>query len=123
MVHAAMKEFEKAEMSFYISIAFQKPDVDKNYFELGKVQLEQKEVKKAIESFQEGYKNNPRNYQLLLQIAMLSDDFYKDKKIALRHFEKYMEKFSTYDKKSTLYVKSRIKDIKKELFMKGADKE
>lgn len=123
LVHTAMKEFKKAEMSFYMSIAFQKPDVDKNYFELGKVQLEQKEVKKAIESFEEGYKSNPRNYQLLFQIAMLSDDFYKDKKIALKYYEKYMDKFSTYDKKSTLYVKSRIKDIKKELFMKGAQEE
>ncbi|MET2985986.1 tetratricopeptide repeat protein [Aureibaculum conchae] len=119
LVHAAMKEYKKAEMTFHMSIAFQKPDVDKNYFELGKVQLEQKEVKKAIASFQKGFENNSRNYQLLFQIAMLSDDFYKDKKIALKHFEKYVEKFSTYDKKSTLYAKSRIKDIKKELFMKA----
>lgn len=123
LVHAAMKEYEKAQMSFYMSIAFQKPDVDKNYFELGKVHLELKEVKKAIESFREGYQNNPRNYQLLFQIAMLSDSFYKDKKIVLKHYEKYVEKFSTYDEKSTLYAKSRIKEIKKALFMKGAVEE
>jgi len=123
LVYAAMKDYKNAEMSFLMSIAFQKPDVDKNYFELGKVQLEKKEVKKAIKSFQEGYENNPRNYQLLFQIAMLSDGFYKDKKIALKHYEKYVEKFSTRDKKSTLYAKSRIKDIRKELFMKGASKE
>ena len=123
LVHAAMKEYEKAEMSFYMSIAFQKPDVDKNYFELGKVQLEQKEVKKAITSFQKGYENNQRNYQLLFQIAMLSDDYYKDKKIALNHYKKYIEKFSTYDEKSTLYAKSRIKEINKVLFMKGKEEE
>ncbi|MDY7395865.1 tetratricopeptide repeat protein [Aureibaculum sp. 2210JD6-5] len=123
LVHAAMKEYKKAEMSFYMSIAFQKPDVDKNYFELGKVQLEQNEVKKAIESFQKGFENNPRNYQLLFQIAMLSDGFYKDQKIALKHYVKYVDKFSTYDEKSTLYAKSRIKEIKKELFMKGTDEE
>lgn len=119
LVHVARKEFKNAEMILYLSIAFQKPDIDKNYFELGKAQLEQEEVKKALESFQQGYKNNPRNYQLLFQLAMLTDDYYKDKNVALKHYEKYVEKFSSKDQKSTLYAKSRIKDIKKELFMKA----
>lgn len=123
LVHAAMKEYKKAEMSFFMSISFQQPNLDKNYFELGKVQLEQNEVKKAIKSFEKGYENNPRNYQLLFQLAMLSDDFYKDKKIALGYYKKYVEKFSTNDKKSTLYAESRIKEIKKELFMQGEVKE
>ncbi|RPD97720.1 tetratricopeptide repeat protein [Aureibaculum marinum] len=123
LVHAAMQEYDKAEMSFMMSIMFQKPDVDKNYFELGKVQLEQGKIKRALTSFEEGYKNNPRNFQLLFQLAMLSDDYYKDKKIALRHYEEYVEKFSTYDKKSTLYAKSRIKEINKEYFMKGEEQE
>ncbi|MBJ2174844.1 tetratricopeptide repeat protein [Aureibaculum sp. A20] len=123
LVHAAMKEYKKAEMSFYMSIAFQKPEYDKNYFELGKVQLEQKEVKKAITSFEKGYENNSRNYQLLFQIAMLSENYFKDKKIALRHYEQYVENFSSKDEKSTLYAKSRIKEINKELFMKGTEEE
>lgn len=123
LIHNAKKEFRKAERSFTMSIFFHKPDVDKIYLELGKVQLERKDVKKALESFEQGLKNNPRNRQLAMQIAMTSDGYYKDKSIALKHYEYYVRRFFSYDKESTLYAESRIKEIKKELFMKGVTEE
>jgi len=119
LVQKQMKNFDKAAYYFSMSIYYQKPKLDKNYYQLGLVQLEQKEIKNALKSFHEGYKNNARNYQLLFKLAMTEDDYYKDKKIALQHFEKYVESFSDKDKESTLYAKQRIKEIKKDLFMSG----
>ncbi len=119
LVYKALKDYKKAEMSFLMSIMFQKPQVDKNYYQLGLVQLEQGNQKKAIESFEEAFKNNPGNHIVLLRLAIISDDYYKDQKIAIKHFEKYIDKFSKKDEESTLYVKGRIKEIKKELFIKG----
>ncbi len=119
LVEKEMKNYKKASYYFAMSIFYQKPKLDKNYYQLGLMQLEQKEVKGALKSFEDGYKNNWKNYQLLFQLAMTSDDYYKDKKIALQYFEKYIDSFSDRDKKSTLYAKQRIKEIKKKLFMDG----
>ena len=119
LVNKALKNYKEAEMNFLMSINFQRPDVDANYYELGTLQLEQKQLKKALESFTKGYENNRKNYLILFQLAMLTDDYYKDKKIALKHYKKYISSFSTRHAASTLYAKQRIKEIKKELFIKG----
>jgi len=119
LVQKEMKKFDKAAYYFSMSIYYQKPKLDKNYYQLGLVQLKKKETKRALKSFEEGYKNNWKNYQLLFQLAMTEDDYYKDKRIALKHFEKYIDTFSDRDKESTQYAKQRIKEIKKKLFMDG----
>jgi tetratricopeptide (TPR) repeat protein len=119
LVEKEMKNYKKAAYYFVMSIYYQKPKLDKNYYQLGLMQLEQKEIKVALISFEEGLKDNWKNYQLLFQLALTSDDYYKDKKIALQYFEKYIDSFSDRDKGSTLYAKQRIKEIKKKLFMSG----
>jgi len=119
LVYKHLGDFKKAEYYLKKSIYHQKPKVDKNYYQLGMVQLKQKDLKKALHSFNEGYKNNRRNYILLFQMALIEDEYYKAKKIALAHYEKYIEDFPDKDKQSTLYAKKRIKEIKKELFIKG----
>jgi len=117
LVQKEMKKFEKAAYYFSMSIYYQKVKLDKNYYQLGMMQLEQKEIRGALKSFEKGYKNNWKNHQLLFQLAMTSDAYYKDKKIALQHFEKYIDTFSGKDTKSTLYAKQRVKEIKTALFM------
>jgi len=47
------------------------------------------------------------------------DDYYKDKSIALKHFENYIKKFDAKDKKMTTYVIKRLREMKKEFFMDG----
>ncbi len=119
LVNKALKNYKEAEMNFLMSISFQKPDIDANYYELGILQLEQKKLKKALQSFKKGYENNSRNYLILFQLAMLTDDYYKDKKIALKHYKRYIDRFSSKHTASTLYAKQRVKEIQKELFIKG----
>lgn len=119
LVEKEMKNYKKATYYFALSIYYQKPKLDKNYYQLGLMHLEQKEIKGALRSFEEGLKDNWKNYQLLFQLAMTSDTYYKDKKIALQYFEKYIDSFSDRDKESTLYAKQRVKEIKKKLFMDG----
>ena len=117
LVYTALQDYKTAEYHFLLSILQQKPTIDKNYYQLGMVQLKQKKTKRALKSFEKGYKNNSKNYLLLFQLALTSDDFYKDKKIALQHFEKYIDTFSEKDAASTIYAKQRIKEIKTTLFM------
>ena len=121
LAYEGMKNYKFAEMSFMLSIMNQKPELDKNYLKLGMIQLVLNEQKRAITSFEKGLENNSRNHELLFQLALTSDNYYKDKKIALKHYEDYIRWFEGKDKKTTEFVSQRIKNIKKELFMDGED--
>lgn len=112
-------DLKGAEFSFMFSIMSQKPDVDKQYYEIGLINLEQKKLQKAIGNFKKSYENNSNNYYALFQLALATDDFYKDKTIALKHFENYIKRFDSKDKEMTAYVIKRLKDMKKEFFMEG----
>ncbi len=119
LVYASLKEHKKAQFNFMMSIYLQKPKLDKHYYHLGMLQLVQKEHKKAMKLFEKGLESNPRNKTILFQIALSSDSYYKDKKIALTHYKRYLDKFQSLDQEETTYVERRIKEIKKALFIKG----
>jgi len=110
---------KKAEMNFMMSIMYLKPEIDKQLFELGLISIEQKKSQKAIKYFKEAYENNSKNYFALFQLALVSDDYYEDKKIALKYYKRYVERFSSKDKKMYDYATKRIKHFTKEFFMDG----
>ena len=64
------------------------------------------------------FKENIKNYKALYQLAKLSDDYYKDKKIAYNHYIKYLDRFMDKDIVITDFIKGRIKDIKMMYFMR-----
>jgi hypothetical protein len=80
---------------------------------------ETKKPKRAMKAFEEAYKENSSNYKALYQLAKLSDDYYKEKKIAYRHYNRYIERFYDSDEDIAAFVRSRIKEIKKEYFLRG----
>ncbi len=112
-------DLKAAEMNFMISIMNLKPDIDKQYYELGLIHLEQKKLQKAISDFKKSYENNSNNHYALFQLAMASNDFYKDKTIALKYFETYLKRFDSKDKDITAYVTKQLREMKKEFFMEG----
>jgi hypothetical protein len=67
--------------------------------------------------------SNYKNYKALYPLAKLSEDNYKDKKIAYKHYLKYIDKFESKDVVITNFVKIRIKEIKKAYFLKGENLE
>jgi len=96
-----------------------KPDLDKQYYLLGSIFKEENDLEKAIHYFEESFKNNPKKYRALYDLALAEDDYYKDKKIALKHYQEYSFKFESKDKELTDIVNYRIKEIKKTLFLEG----
>lgn len=101
-----------------ISIALDKPEVDNEYYNLGLIAQFEKNPKTAIESFKKSHQSNYNNYFALFELARTSDLYYKDKSIALTHYEKYLERYFNKHKGNTDYVTKRIKEIKVALFLK-----
>lgn len=68
--------------------------------------------------FKEAVKYNSNNVNALFQLAVASDSYYEDKKIALNHYQKFIGRFENKNKKLTSYADSRVKAIRKQYFIK-----
>jgi tetratricopeptide (TPR) repeat protein len=113
------KDNKMATFYLHQSIISAKPDIDKQYYLLGIISKEADNLQAAIENFDKSHKNNYKNYKALFELAVTSDAYYKDKKIALKLYKSYFEKFKSNDNIMTAYVEGRIKEIKKQYFIEG----
>lgn len=119
--HIASKEkkFKSAEMLYRMATFIGKEKRDEEFYGLGTVNYEMKNDKQAIFYFDKSFKENSKNYKALYQLAKLSDDYYKDKSIGYKQYTKYLNRFEDKDIVMTNFVKKRIKEIKKEYFLRG----
>ncbi|WP_397445375.1 tetratricopeptide repeat protein [Polaribacter sp. R77954] len=119
--HIAMieKEYQTAMINYMMATFKGKDKRDEEYMGLGTMYLATNKPKQAMNAFEEAFKENRRNYKALYQLAKTADDYYKDKKIAYKHYIKYIETFYDKDDVIAAFVKRRIKDIKKAYFVKG----
>ncbi len=118
-IYHQQDSLKKATFYAGMSIYGLKPDFDKEYYFLGILQKEAGELNPAIQSFEKAYQNNHGNYKALFELAFASELYYKDKKIALKHYQNYKEKFKSKDEEYTSFVNSKIKHLKTALFMEG----
>ena len=119
LVEKEQGKLRDAELNFMMSIAALRPKVDKQYFELGLIELEKKNPERAIQNFKKSYQNNSKNYKALFHWAITADHYYKDQKICFNLYKKYLDKFSKKDKALTAFCEQRMREIRKELFKEG----
>lgn len=112
-------EKKKAMFTLMRSIYAAKPNLDRQYYLLGTIFKEEGKLKMAITNFKDSYLNNSKNYKALFELATTEDAFYKEKKIAYKDYQKYVENFAKKDAKMTVFAKLRIKEIKEAYFLKG----
>ena len=113
------KDLRTAKMEFMLATFIGKDKRDEEYYGLGQAHLESKETKPAIRMFTKAYQENKNNHKALYQMATLSQIFYKDKKIAYKHFDNYVDRFQEKDSLLTNHAKEQLKIIKKYYFQKG----
>ncbi|EAQ40776.1 tetratricopeptide repeat protein [Polaribacter sp. MED152] len=113
------KNYNKAMMNYMMATTRGKEARDAEYYGLARVFYELEKPKMAIKFFKKAYEENISNYRALYQLATMSDDYYKDKKIAYRLYNEYTEKFWRKDEGMNNFVRNRINEIKKDYFMRG----
>ena len=96
-----------------------KGDLDKQYLLSGIIEKEELNLKVAVKNFKEAVSYNYKNSDALFQLAFASDSYFKDQKIALKYYQRYIQKFEGKSPKLTEYANRRITEIKKEYFLKG----
>ncbi len=119
--HIAMKEqkYMWAKIHYSMAISRGKRLRDEEYVGLANVFIQEKKKKQAIEMLKKATKENRNNYKVAYRLATLSDAYYKNKKIAYKLYNKFLERFESKDKEMTAFVQRRIREIKKEYFLKG----
>jgi len=121
--HNEMKlgNYKMAELNYMMATAIGKDKRDEEYYGLGHAYLKQEKPLQAIAMFDKAYKEDRGNYKALYQKAKTTDDYYKEKKKAYRLYLQYELQFENMDKDLTAYAQRRIKEIKKEYFLKGEE--
>ena len=77
------------------------------------------EVMKQFKANMNTYKSYSTEEEKKLYNEDYYEDYYKEKKIAYRHYNAYIERFYDSDKDIAAFVRSRIKEIKKDYFLRG----
>jgi tetratricopeptide (TPR) repeat protein len=118
-IEFARKDFRKARFYTNQAIIYSKPDLDKQYMLMGIMAKEELDLKMAINYFEKAYTNNRSNLDALFELAFASDGYYKDKKIALQYYERFVERISDKSPKLKTFATDRIKEIRKKFFIDG----
>ncbi|MEM1327618.1 MAG: tetratricopeptide repeat protein [Bacteroidota bacterium] len=82
--------------------------IDMYYADLGSIAEEQKKYKKAIAYYEKAYSYDPKD-EYLFHLGHNYDLYYKDKKIALRYYQQYVD---SVDQKYRKYATDRIERLK-----------
>ena len=113
------KDFKLSQLYLMQSIIYGRGDLDKQFLLSGTIAKEEFNLKVAINYFKDAVKYNRDNVNALFQLAFASDSYFKDKKIAFKHYKDFVQRFEGKNDKLTSYANNRIKEIKKEYFLKG----
>lgn len=117
---AMKKKKSKMAMFYYMSGTTRgKQKRDRAYMGLANVFSEMNLPKNVLKSYESAVEENAKNYKALFAFAKQSDNYYKDKKIGYKLYKRYQERFEGKDSITDKFVKARLKEIKKEYFLKG----
>ena len=113
------ENFDYAYINYSTALFVGKESRDEEYYGLATVFFKTNKIPDAIKMFEKAYQENRGNYRALYQQAKLSDDYYKDKKIAFKLYQNYIERFWEKDEVMADFVRKRIKEIKYDYLQKG----
>lgn len=113
------KKFYKAQLDYMVATFAGKEPRDVEYYQLARVYKELGNPKEELKSYKKSFEENRKNYKALYQLAKTSEDYYKDKRIAYKHYKNYVNRFERKDSVLTKHAKERLKEIKKYYFLQG----
>lgn len=112
--------YEKSENPEFAEYHFKKAieagistDINLYYKELAQMADEENDMKAEINYLKKSLEFND-DHLVLYKLARVSDEYYKDKRIALRYYEKYIKHPKATDYYLE-YIESRVKRLKEEL--------
>ena len=121
LTHVDLKDYKTAELYFNMSIYSKRPKIDKEYYQIAMLYKAQNNVKQAITFLKKSLEEKKYNANTLYELGVLTENYYKDKTIALKYYQEYISHFEALNPKRTKYILQQIGKIKTDLFMKKSN--
>ena len=115
------KQLDSAEIYIREAMIIQKPIYAKGYGLLGNLARERNDLEAALEYSKLAHEEDPENPIGYYHICTLVDRNYKDPKLKLQYYERYLEKFGENKSYHAIYyaklAKKRISALKEEIHL------
>ena len=115
MIFWKQKKYKEALEYIKTSIAMQQRTFESEYNVLGRIAMDMKDLKNAINYYLLAHKENPSNPDLYYQVCFLADNYYKEPQTKLNYFEKFKSLYPEANEHLITYVNQRISEIKAEI--------
>ncbi|MFD2588533.1 tetratricopeptide repeat protein [Croceitalea marina] len=114
-VYLLEKELDSAEIYFLKSIDERRYIFDNEYRSLGRIARLKGQLKKSLDYYTKAWEEDKVNQFNYWQVCILADEYYKDPKIKLRHYEKLLSDFDNVYPFLKERAKKRITELKEEI--------
>ncbi len=114
-VYLQEQQLDSAETYFLKSIEERQYIFDNEYRNLGRIARLNGELKKSLDYYTRAWEENKTNQLHYWQICILGDEYYKDPKLKLAHYEKFL---TDYDKVMPFLkerARKRVTELKEEI--------
>ncbi len=119
-LYAKQGDLKKSETHLLMALLIKKQPVDSEFLSLALTYKLQENHQKTYEYCNSALEENPNNERALYERAVAADNYFKDQKTVLNHYQAYLNKYEKDGNENLVYLsRSRMKDIRAELHLKG----
>jgi len=112
------EQLDSAEIYYIKSIEARKYIFDVEYRNLGRIMRLKNNTKKALEYYTQAWKEDPKNPLGYWQVCVIADEYYKDPKVKLKHYEKLLADNKNIFPFLRQRAEKRISELKEEIHFK-----
>lgn len=113
------QQLDSAEINIREAMNIQKPIFVQGYSYLGNLAREREDFKTSLEYYKLAYEQDPNDAYVYYQVCTLTDRLFKDPKLKLEYYKKYIEKYGKNESRLDSYyskmASERISQLKEEI--------
>ena len=87
------------------------------YTQLGATYYSIKNYREALNCYKDALREKPNKLELNFYLAVVYEQYYKDKSVAMNYYKKFLADFAKTDKKLVSYAKERLTSLMEDDFM------
>jgi tetratricopeptide (TPR) repeat protein len=119
-LYAKLGDLKSSETHLLMALLIKKQPVDSEFLSLALTYKLQEDYKKTLQYCTSALEENPNNERALYEKAVAADNYFKDNKTVLIHYQVYLNKYKADGNQSLVFLaQSRMQDIREEMHLKG----
>ncbi len=121
VAYMKLERYEEAIKAMETSIAIKRPALDQEYLQLASIYARKSDLANAFKSLETAHKENRKDPLIAYQLAIAADRYFADKNTIISYYQRYVDQFGNTTTYGELAA-ARLSDLKKDVFMNGAQK-